>query len=74
MVQYRAARVGRSGSADLLLGCVDFRLLVIGQVISTCGDMLYLVALPFLVFGEGGGPITLAATLTGYRQAAWSTG
>ena len=66
MVQYQAERAGRWASTGLLLGCLDFRLLVIGQVISTCGDMLYLVSLPFLVFSQGGSPITLAATLTVY--------
>src|SRR5207245_11245440 len=64
MVQYRAEQAGGGAFAGLLLGGLDFRLLVVGQVISTCGDMLYLVALPFLVFGRGGSPTTLAATLT----------
>src|SRR5487761_210295 len=47
----------------------EFQLLFSGQLISTCGDMCYVVALPFLVFKVGGGVTTLTAILTAFGLA-----
>jgi MFS family permease len=40
------------------------RLLVAGQMVSTFGDLVFLVALPFLVLGAGLGPRALSGALT----------
>jgi MFS family permease len=42
----------------------DLRLLVTGQMVSTLGDMVFLVALPFLILGTGQGAKVLSGTLT----------
>ncbi|GAA1964562.1 MFS transporter [Catenulispora subtropica] len=47
----------------------DFRILVTGQSLSTLGDMVYLVALPFLVLGSGYATGGLSLTLTGFGLA-----
>ncbi len=49
-----------------LLGVRPFRLLIGGQAISTAGDMLYAVALPWLVLGHGGTAQALSAVLAAY--------
>jgi MFS family permease len=40
-----------------------FRLLVAGQAISVCGDMFFLIALPFLIFRDYHGTTALTFTL-----------
>lgn len=47
----------------------DFQFLLGAKLISTCGDMFYLVALPFLVFEIGGGVHTLTMLLTAFGLA-----
>jgi DHA3 family tetracycline resistance protein-like MFS transporter len=47
----------------------DFRILVAGQSLSTLGDMVYLVALPFLILGSGYATNGLSLTLTGFGLA-----
>lgn len=47
----------------------DFQLLFSGKLISTCGDMFYVVALPFLVFKVGDGVTTLTAILAAFGLA-----
>ncbi|GAA2037711.1 MFS transporter [Catenulispora yoronensis] len=47
----------------------DFRILVGGQSLSTLGDMVYLVALPFLILGAGYAISGLSLTLTGFGLA-----
>jgi MFS transporter, DHA3 family, tetracycline resistance protein len=47
----------------------DFRILVAGQSLSTLGDMVYLVALPFLILGAGYATTGLSLTLTGFGLA-----
>jgi MFS family permease len=49
-----------------LLRVRDFRLLIGGQAISTAGDMLYAVALPWLVLGNGGSAQALGDVLAAY--------
>lgn len=44
----------------------DFRLLIGGQAVSTAGDMLYAVALPWLVLGNGGSAQSLGDVLAAY--------
>lgn len=44
----------------------NFNLLFGGQAISTIGDALYAVALPWLILTTGGGPQELGAVLTAY--------
>lgn len=51
----------------------DFQLLLAGKLISTCGDMFYVVALPFLVFSVGGGITTLTTALTAFGLARVAT-
>ena len=51
----------------------DFQLLFSGQLISTCGDMFYVVALPFLVFRDGDGVTTLTAILAAFGLARAAT-
>jgi predicted MFS family arabinose efflux permease len=47
----------------------DFRLLVGGQMLSTFGDMLFLVALPFIVLGSGdAADLTVMLTLLGVAR------
>src|SRR5205823_3548729 len=53
VVQHRVEAPRQERQAPRLWGNPDFRLLVVGQTISTCGDMFFLVTLPFLIFGEG---------------------
>ena len=50
-----------------------FRVLVAGQSLSTLGDMVYLVALPFLVLGAGYPASALSLTLTGFGLARIAT-
>ncbi|EOD69842.1 MFS transporter [Amycolatopsis vancoresmycina] len=47
----------------------DFRILVAGQSLSTLGDMVYLVALPFVILGAGYATSGLSLTLTGFGVA-----
>ncbi|MEV6823920.1 MFS transporter [Amycolatopsis sp. NPDC051102] len=47
----------------------DFRILVAGQSLSTLGDMVYLVALPFVILGAGYATSGLSLTLTGFGLA-----
>jgi MFS family permease len=49
-----------------LFGVRDFRLLISGQAVSTTGDMLYAVALPWLVLGNGGSAQVLGDVLAAY--------
>ncbi|MET8846895.1 MFS transporter [Amycolatopsis sp. NPDC004625] len=46
-----------------------FRILVAGQSLSTLGDMVYLVALPFVILGAGYATSGLSLTLTGFGVA-----
>ncbi|MEY9911330.1 DHA3 family tetracycline resistance protein-like MFS transporter [Catenulispora sp. MAP12-49] len=62
-----ASREGRSPLAPLRRR--DFRILVAGQSLSTLGDMVYLVALPFLILGSGYATSGLSTTLTGFGLA-----
>lgn len=58
-----------AGAAFAPLRRRDFRVLVAGQSLSTLGDMVYLVALPFLVLGSGYATGGLSLTLTGFGLA-----
>ncbi|WP_103349453.1 MFS transporter [Amycolatopsis sp. CA-128772] len=51
----------------------DFRVLVAGQSLSTLGDMVYLVALPFVILGAGYATSGLSLTLTGFGLARVAT-
>jgi predicted MFS family arabinose efflux permease len=44
----------------------DFRLLMLGQMVSTVGDMFYAVALPWFVLSSGGTPRDLGIVLAAY--------
>ncbi|HZC06422.1 MAG TPA: MFS transporter [Ktedonobacterales bacterium] len=44
----------------------DYRLLFIGQLISSIGNTFYSVALPWYMLTQGGGPINLGLVLTAY--------
>lgn len=44
----------------------DFRLLMVGQMVSTVGDMFYAVALPWFVLSSGGTPRDLGIVLAAY--------
>ena len=44
----------------------DFRLLFVGQLISSMGDQFYLVALPWLILDRGGTPQDLGLVLSAY--------
>jgi MFS family permease len=44
----------------------NFRLLFGGQTVSTMGDALYAVALPWLILSNGGSPQELGIVLTAY--------
>ncbi len=48
------------------LGYRDYRLLFIGQLISSIGNTFYSVALPWYMLTQGGGPINLGLVLTAY--------
>jgi MFS family permease len=48
------------------LGYRDYRLLFIGQLISSVGNAFYSVALPWYMLTQGGGPINLGLVLTAY--------
>ncbi len=48
------------------LGFRDYRLLFIGQLISSIGNTFYSVALPWYMLTQGGGPINLGLVLTAY--------
>lgn len=57
----------RRGPAMLApLGFRDYRLLFIGQLISSIGNTFYSVALPWYMLTQGGGPINLGLVLTAY--------
>ncbi|MDE3229466.1 MAG: MFS transporter [Chloroflexota bacterium] len=57
----------RRGPAMLApLGYRDYRLLFIGQLISSIGNTFYSVALPWYMLTQGGGPINLGLVLTAY--------
>jgi len=66
-----ASRQARSPLASLRRR--DFRILVAGQSLSTLGDMVYLVALPFLILGSGYAANGLSLTLTGFGLARIGT-
>lgn len=51
----------------------NFRLLFVGQTISTLGDTFYAVALPWLVLTTGGNPQELGIILTGYGVSRLGT-
>lgn len=44
----------------------DYRLLVLGQMISALGDAFYAVAMPWYMLTQGGGPANLGLVLTAY--------
>lgn len=44
----------------------DYRLLFIGQLISSIGNTFYSIALPWYMLTQGGGPINLGLVLTTY--------
>ena len=48
------------------LGQRDYRLLFIGQLISSIGNTFYSVALPWYMLTQGGGPINLGLVLMAY--------
>jgi len=48
------------------LGYRDYRLLFIGQLISSIGDTFYSVALPWYMLTQGGGPVNLGLVLTAF--------
>jgi MFS family permease len=48
------------------LGYRDYRLLFIGQLISSIGNTFYSVALPWYMLTQGGGPINLGLVLTAF--------
>ncbi len=57
----------RRGPAMLApLGYRDYRLLFIGQLISSIGNTFYSVALPWYMLTQGGGVINLGLVLTAY--------
>lgn len=57
----------RHGPAMLApLGHRDYRLLFVGQLISSIGNTFYSVALPWYMLTQGGGPINLGLVLTAY--------
>jgi MFS family permease len=65
------ASTGRSIFAPLRMR--DIRLLVTGQMVSTLGDMVFLVALPFLILGSQLGSRGLSLTLTIFGLARIAT-
>ena len=57
----------RHGPAMLApLGHRDYRLLFIGQLISSIGNTFYSVALPWYMLTQGGGPVNLGLVLTAF--------
>lgn len=54
------------GEMLLPFGVYNFRLLFAGQTVSTLGDALYAVALPWLVLSNGGNAQELGIVLTAY--------
>lgn len=57
----------RRGPAMLApLGYRDYRLLFIGQLISSIGNTFYSVALPWYMLTQGGGAVNLGLVLTAY--------
>ncbi|HEY7848435.1 MAG TPA: hypothetical protein VIC27_00155, partial [Ktedonobacterales bacterium] len=61
-----APRKLRSPAMLAPLGYRDYRLLFIGQLISSIGNTFYSVALPWYMLTQGGGPINLGLVLTAY--------
>src|SRR5713226_2424438 len=57
---------GFMGNMLAPLGVRDFRLLFIGQMISSLGDMFYAVALPWLMLSSGHTPQELGIVLAAY--------
>ncbi|MGH2502316.1 MAG: MFS transporter [Ktedonobacterales bacterium] len=62
----RAPRRWRVPAMLAPLGQRDYRLLFIGQLISSIGNTFYSVALPWYMLTQGGGPINLGLVLTAY--------
>jgi MFS family permease len=62
----RAPRRWRAPAMLAPLGQRDYRLLFIGQLISSIGNTFYSVALPWYMLTQGGGPINLGLVLTAY--------
>jgi MFS family permease len=73
VVEAASTTVPASGSRLGPLQRRDFRLLVTGQMVSTLGDMVFLVALPFLVLGTAHTTKALSATLTVFGLARIAT-
>jgi predicted MFS family arabinose efflux permease len=61
-----APRKRRSPAMLAPLGYRDYRLLFIGQLISSIGNTFYSVALPWYMLTQGGGVINLGLVLTAY--------
>ncbi len=62
----RAPRRWRAPAMLAPLGQRDYRLLFIGQLISSIGNTFYSVALPWYMLTQGGGPVNLGLVLTAY--------
>jgi len=62
----RAPRRWRVPAMLAPLGQRDYRLLFIGQLISSIGNTFYAVALPWYMLTQGGGPVNLGLVLTAY--------
>jgi predicted MFS family arabinose efflux permease len=62
----RAPRRWRAPAMLAPLGQRDYRLLFIGQLISSIGNTFYSVALPWYMLTQGGGPANLGLALTAY--------
>lgn len=61
-----APRKRRAPAMVAPLGYRDYRLLFIGQLISSIGNTFYSVALPWYMLTQGGGPINLGLVLTAF--------
>ncbi|HEY7849196.1 MAG TPA: MFS transporter [Ktedonobacterales bacterium] len=68
-----APRKHRSPAMLAPLGYRDYRLLFIGQLISSIGNTFYSVALPWYMLTQGGGPINLGLVLTAYGAPLGAT-
>ncbi len=62
----KPAKPRRNGGMFAPLRYRDYRLLFVGQLISALGDAFYIVALPWYMLTQGGGPANLGLALTAY--------